>query len=256
MTLDPNAAPGQGNTDSGVADGNGGVGDVPSQTPAPAGGDAPPATGTPPAADPAAPPAGHWSDGIEFLKGDESVKAYEKPEDMIAAHKAMKERLDAMGEPVTDAEKLKLEIPEGVDPSNPMFDWFKKKVTERGLGDKYAQNVLNDFVAYQAELSNQMHVHCMDVLKAQWGNDLNKELAVCNDTIGTFDKAVPGFGAWVTSNPSVGSDPVFVNFIHYLSKAIGEDSLPPGKGGASPSREMSTEDFLKTVVAPGSVVGE
>lgn len=194
----------------------------------------------------------HWSDAIEALKGKDFAKKFDSPEDMVEAMEKLAAKAEADGEIVTDSADIKINVPEGVTDDNPLLGALKDYMVESGMGVKAGQNLADAYVKAEVEIGNQMHKDCQETLDSVWGNDKDNHLQTCNETIAFIDGHIPGFGKFVTSNPNVGSDPVFCQFMYWHSKAIGEDSAPAGPGGGNPNKEMSTTDFLKSEVFGGS----
>lgn len=193
----------------------------------------------------------HWSDAIEALKGKEFTKKFDTPEAMVEHFEQMSEKIEAMGEPVTDPSQLSVNLPEGVNPDTPLFGAFKQFVVEQGVGKNLADMIMNGYVAAEIAEVNKMHNDCVKTLKDTWGNDYDTKIATCNETIGYLNGQIPGLGEWATSNPNVGSSPVFAMLTEWIARSISEDTAPAGPGGGNPSKAMSTEDFLGKEVFGG-----
>lgn len=190
----------------------------------------------------------HWSDAIEALKGKDFAKKFDSPEAMVEAMEKLAAKAENDGDVLTDEAEIKITVPEGVTDDNPLLGALKGFMVSEGIGSKAGQRLADAYVKAEIEMANQMHEDCQETLDSVWGKDKAKKINAANESIAFVDGHVPGFGKFVTSNPNVGSDAVFCQFMEWFSRAISEDTAPLGPGGGNPSKEMSTEEFLKTEV--------
>lgn len=268
MGQEPTATPSAGNTDP-----QAGQGTTPQDTPATGGEQAKDQPGAKPQADgkgkeqpgtdpaPEAgkpgeqPPAGeHWSDQVEFLKGNELARKYKTPEDMLKAHKELQEKVEGMGEPVTDPTKFELKLPDGLTADEGMMGWFKEQAAQRGWSNEKAQDVMDAYIAKQVVDSQEAASSFEETMKTEWGEKYKDNLRLVNEQIGFMDAAIAQrfnstvrgqFQKWVTSSPLVGSNPNFARMMLLLKQAVSPEAVTGGANVApAGKREMSAEEYL------------
>lgn len=218
--------------------------------PAPAG--STPAEPTPTPA--TAPPAGHWADQFGKVDGVDALKQYASPQDFLNAHKALQERVNGLGEPVTDPAQYKLQMPQGLEADPGMMSWFTTEAAKRGWSQKQAQDVADAYVARQLAESKTMAETFESTMRQEWGDEhYEQNLRAVNEQIDMVDrlfvdrfKAQSGeFTKWVQSSPLIGSHPQFGRLMFMMRTAIDRRAL----AGDAVSRgfhtgEMSAEEFL------------
>lgn len=251
LDQDPNLPP-QGDTDPGPGEG-GGNGNPPQ------GGDG----GNPPAD---TPPAEHWTDKVEMLKGNEALKGYESPEAFLKAHEDMQKTLGDY-KPLEKPEDVQVTLPEGVTADDRTLSWFKGKAVEMKLSQGQAQAVLDGYLQMLESEQVQMREDFEAAMRKPdaWGQNYDANVQACGKTITFLDQAISKkygaglagkFSKWVET-PAVGNSPMLGHLLMVVSHAISPDALMPG-GGSGPGKPndkpLSHEELAREVFAQAGAV--
>jgi hypothetical protein len=194
-------------------------------------------------ADNAAPGASAESNASDWAQSlPESLRSYAgQAKDLAGLEDAVKRGLAHT--PVGKVEDIEITPPDGVDMGD--MDWFKQVAVEQGFSKGQIDALIKGYGAQVSAMPELMRQAAEKDLRAAFGQDYDKKIAVAKDAAKRLDEMSNGaFKPLVELG--LGNHPAFVKAMVTIGEAISDSALPGGNNGAGDSA-VSTEQFITDV---------
>lgn len=139
-------------------------------------------------------------------------------------------------------------LPEGVAADPQLTGRFREFCAGAGLTPEQAQAAVGFWLDESRAGQEQALTRCETALRARWGAAYENRLDAARGSLRVLDERMEGRLATLAQS-GLGNAPEFVELMAHLAEALGEDSLGAVRGGGGGHEaQLSTEEFLKTVV--------